>query len=71
MVKQALQPLIEDAINEIKKVKRAAVSELRFNKKPAKVLVALMASICIMLDVEPRAVKKEGAIVEEDWWTAA
>mmetsp|Transcript_12587 Transcript_12587/g.19597 ORF Transcript_12587/g.19597 Transcript_12587/m.19597 type:complete len:132 (+) Transcript_12587:1006-1401(+) len=42
-------------------------------KKPSMAILMLLKGICIILDVEAKKIKKEGAYAEyeEDWWTPA
>ena len=49
------------------------MSEIKSVKKPSKAILTLMTAVCIILGVEPKMVKREGAYAEydEDWWTPA
>lgn len=52
-------------------MKRPMIAELKFIKKPAKALYALMASICLLLNVDPKINKGDGGASVEDWWSSA
>lgn len=70
---QSVLPELQASINSLKKLTKGQMSEIKSVKKPSKAILTLMTGVCIIMGVEPKMVKREGAYAEydEDWWTAA
>ena len=49
------------------------MTELRSVKKPSAALLAIMTAVCILREVGPKKVKREGSYTEYDydWWSSA
>lgn len=66
-------PGLKDAINGLKKLSKAEITELKAIKRPSQAVYTLLQCVCIIMDVPPRKIKRPDASGEydEDWWAAA
>jgi dynein heavy chain, axonemal len=63
-------PVLQDAINGLKKLSKGDITELKSIYKPTPCIYTLMQCVCIILNIEPRLAKKAGkdGKFEIDWW---
>lgn len=66
-------PLLKKAINQLKKLTKSDITEIKTIKKPSVALYTLMQCVCIIMEVPPKRVKCKGELAkyEEDWWAPA
>ena len=66
-------PGLREAINGLKKLSKAEITELKTIKRPSQAVYTLLQCVCIIMDVPPRRIKKPDAPgeFEEDYWAAA